>query len=97
MGTLTTSYSHAAPYIRIAILESAAGRLNAHTQRKQREYVGEMFGLTHALKILLSSPEGADSPTGYPPFHGINERRVLELVEEFVGGSAQMRALGFRD
>jgi hypothetical protein len=95
MNAITTTYSSAAPYIRESIMRAASGRINAKTQKRRREYTGELFGLVHALKILLRSPEGVDSPAGYPEFYGGNEQLVLADIERFVGGPKQMLELGF--
>ena len=95
MGNLSTTYSHAAPYIRLQVLNAARQKLNAKTIRKQRECSGQMFGMIQSLDILLSSPEGKDSPIGYPDYHGGNEKAVLAEVERYVGGEHRMRDLGF--
>lgn len=93
MSQLTTTYSHAAPYIREKLLSAASLKLSARTQRDQRFYMGEMQGLVHALTIFLSSPDGLGSPTGFPEFHGASG--AYEEVERFVGGEHEMRELGF--
>jgi hypothetical protein len=90
---ITTTYSHAAPYIREQLLNAASLKLSQSTQRERRFYMGMMQGLVHALKILMSSPEGQDSPKGYPEFHGA--RGAYAEVERFVGGEHEMRELGF--
>ena len=95
MSSLTTTYSHAAPYIRLQILNAVNTKMNAKTQRKQREYTGQMFGLTMALDILMHSPEGEDSPAGYPDYHGGNEKATLKEIERFLGGPERMFELGF--
>lgn len=95
MSGLTTTYSHAAPYIRDAILSAAQSKLTATTQRSQREYLGQMFGLTRALDILLNSPEGKDSPEGQPTYRGIDPSGVWAEVERFLGGADRMAVYGF--
>ena len=92
---LTVTYSSAAPYIREALLNAAGLKLHARTQRDRKEYVGEMMGLVRALKILLASPEGQESPVGFPEFHGAHG--AYEEVERFVGGEHEMIALGFKE
>ena len=88
-----TRYSHAAPFIRQAILQSADLKLAARTQLKQREYSGQMFGLVRALEILLNAPEGASSPAGYPEFNGTPA--ALKEVERFLGGRHRLIDFGF--
>ena len=93
MGRVTTTYSHAAPYIRHSILNTASLKLGAQRERDKSRLSGEMFGYIAALKILLASPEGADSPVGYPEFRGRPE--AVAEVTRFVGGEHEMQVLGF--
>jgi hypothetical protein len=72
-------------------------KLNAKTLRDKAKYTGGMHAFVSALKILLRSPEGKDSPIGYPDYHGINESKVLAEIERFVGGEDEMIALGFKE
>lgn len=95
MSRLATTYSHAAPYIRLRVLNAASLKLSAKTQRNQRQYSGQMFGLINALDILLNSPEGKDSPVGYADYNEYNKKAVLAEVERYVGGEDRMRELGF--
>ena len=97
MGKLTKSYSHAAPYIREQILNATSLKLTASTQRDKRSYSFEAHGLIKALDILLRSPEGEDSPAGYPEYHGFNEAAVLAEIERYVGGEDRMLELGFKE
>jgi len=93
MPGLTITYSHAAPYIRHQMLNAASSKLATKTQRDKRYYTGVMHGLTLALGILLKSPEGQDSPKGYPEFHGATG--AYDEIARFVGGEHEMRELGF--
>jgi hypothetical protein len=94
---MTAVYSHAAPYIREQILNATSRRLSATTQKSKREHTGEMTGLIKALKILLASPEGTDSPIGFPKFTAGNFTTTFAEVERFVGGTHEMVALGFTE
>lgn len=94
---LTTTYSSAAPYIREALMRTTSTKLSAKTQRDRIKYAGGMHAFVSALKILLHSPEGKDSPIGYPDYHGSNESKVLAEIERFVGGEGEMIALGFKE
>jgi hypothetical protein len=92
---MTAHYEHAAPFIREQILNAGSRKLHATTQKARREHVGEMTGLIKALKILLSSPEGEDSPIGFPKFTAGNFGETFAEIERFVGGAQEMVALGF--
>lgn len=93
---ITTTYSHAAPYIREAIMRATYSKLNQTTQRERARMEGKMFGLVSALKILLASPEGENSEIGYPEWHGTGETAILTELTRYVGGEHEMVALGFK-
>lgn len=90
---MISTYSHAAPYIREAILNTMSLKLSANTKRDQYAYGFQLHGLIQALEILLASPEGKNSPTGQPDFWG--HRGAYAEAERYVGGRERMLKLGF--
>lgn len=92
---IQVEYSHAAPYIREALMRAADGKLSQTTQRERARKDGEMLGLTKALNIMMRSNDTKDSEVGYPDYHGVNESKVLAEIERYVGGRHEMVKLGF--
>jgi hypothetical protein len=93
MGNLTRTYSHAAPYIREQILNTAGLKLSAKLKRDQARWSGQLHGLIQALEIMLRSDDTKDSPVGNPEFRG--DKRAYAEVERYVGGPKEMAKLGF--
>jgi hypothetical protein len=94
---MTTTYTHAAPYIREQALNAAARRLTATTQKSKREHTGELMGLIKALKIMAASEDCQDMPIGFAEFTAGPFTEVFAEVERFVGGAHEMQALGFTE
>lgn len=62
MSNFSTSYSHAAPFIRQQAVYAAAAVASSRTIRNRKEASGRLDGVMAALEILLESPEGKGSP-----------------------------------
>lgn len=59
---ISSSYSHAAPYIRRELCYAAYAADRASTQRAKREATAKMYGLALALEIMSRSKDQTPVP-----------------------------------
>lgn len=89
-----TAYSRAAPFIREQIINTAGLKLSANTQKKHAEYVGQMFGLTQALQIMMTAEDTKSlCIPGRPKFRG--DPRAIDEVKRYLGSNHEWVRLGF--
>lgn len=83
---VTVTYTHAAPFIREALVMACRQAADASTLRDRRYYMGQAYAFGRALEIMSDSGdqtpiEGIHEPGGF------QDARGYGYVRRFLGGS----------